>query len=167
MLCFLLTAPLIGTSTFLTSYAYLKPNEFKERFTQSDLITVWTTINAIAISLYLIVGFRSGFNRHGLWMSIPCVLLGAYIVGYSYSKLGRTRTFFGAELGLVEDAELINEFPFNLGHAQYKGVIVLLLGVWFAFIHTAELASITGLWVLAYLVQVLVESIPSKGSVTA
>jgi hypothetical protein len=107
---------------------------------------------------------RAGFNRHGLWMSIPCVLLGAYIIGYASAKLGLRRTFFGAELGVTDAADPIAEFPFNIGHAQYKGAIMLLLGAWFAFTPTVELTSVTGAWVLSYMVQVIVESCPSSAA---
>jgi hypothetical protein len=161
----LIAVPLIVLSTCFTSFAYSKPDLFKEKFTQTDLIRRWCTINIIIASIYIIVCVRAGFNRHGLWMSIPCILLGAYIVGYDYSKLGPTRTFFGAELGATDATDPIPDFPFNLGHAQYKGIVMLLLGAWFAFMPTPELTTITGVWVLSYMVQVIVESSANVSSV--
>jgi uncharacterized membrane protein YwaF len=128
MFAALIAVPLIVLSTWCTSFAYLKPDMFKKYCTQADLIRGWSTINIIVASIYVIVCIRARFNRHGLWMSIPCILLGAYIVGYAYAKLGPTRTFFGTELGAIDAADPILEFPFRLGHAQYKGIIMLLLG---------------------------------------
>jgi hypothetical protein len=112
-------------------------------------------VNLILALLYVIVCIRAGFNRHGHWTWIPCVLLGAFIVGDAVGKLGSTPTFFGVELGVIDAKDQIVKFSFILGHAQYNGLIMLLLGAWFAFTPTAELTSIT--WVLSCMVTLIVD----------
>jgi hypothetical protein len=87
-----------------------------------------------------------------------CGFSGIYF-GVPYAQIGSIGTFFGPELGVVEDQGLIDEFSFNLGHAQNKATITLLLGVWFAFVDNAKIGSITGLCVLSCLVQIIVESV--------
>lgn len=154
----------IALSNVIVSWAYLKPESFKEHFTQGDLIRMWVVINAFTLFLHILVCRKAVFNIHGLWLSIPFCLLGIFIIGYAYSRMGTTRTFFGQELGLVEDEQLIEGFPFSLGHAQYKGFIILLLGIWFAFRHTHELTAMTGVWIISFLVQMLIET-PQQGSV--
>jgi hypothetical protein len=86
---------------------------------------------------------------------------GAFLVGYAYSKLGPTRTFFGVELGIVEGKEAVNEFPFTLGHPQYKGAIIFLFGLWSTFSHTPELTILTGIWIISFMIQLIVEVGPA------
>lgn len=102
---------------------------------------------------------KAKFNIKALWMSLPCICMGLFLIGYSYSKLGITRTFFGAELGVVDDAKY-EGFPFSLGHSQYKGFVILILGLWFAFGHTHELTATTGFWIISFMVQMLIETQP-------
>lgn len=156
--------PAIVTSNVLTSWAYLKPESFKEHFSQSDLIKLWVAVNSFTLILHILICRKAVFNVHGLWLSIPFCLLGLFLIGYAYNRMGTKRTFFGQELGVIEDEEPIEGFPFSLGHAQYKGFIILLLGIWFAFRHNHELTAMTGIWIISFLVQMLIET-PPHGSV--
>jgi hypothetical protein len=151
---------LIAVSNTVTSWAYLYPEQFKHYFGQDDLIRFWFTLNLVILALYFTVCSGAKFNVSGLWMSLPCAVLGAFLVGYAYSKLGPTRTFFGVELGVIEGEETVNEFPFTLGHPQYKGAIIFLFGVWCAFRHTAELTILTGIWIVSFMLQIMVEAAP-------
>jgi hypothetical protein len=158
----LLILPAIVLSNVLTGLAFAYPEVLKAYLTQPELVRYWVTLNLIIAGLYLAACFRSQFNRAALWMTLPCIVLGAFLVGYSYAKLGTLRTFFGRELGLV-GGDLVAEFPFTLGHPQYQGAIILILGIWFAFKHNLELTVITGLWVVSVMVQLMVEAPPAAG----
>jgi hypothetical protein len=157
----LATIPLIALSSTVMSWAYLSPDSFTAHFSQPDLVKIWVTANCLAVALYLAICARGKLNVYGLWMSVPCVVIGISILGYTTWRLGIARTFFGAELGVVEDAQPIQTFPFSLGHAQYKGAVMLLLGIWFAFHHTVPLTLNTGVWIVAFLLQMIVESRPA------
>jgi isoprenylcysteine carboxyl methyltransferase (ICMT) family protein YpbQ len=157
----LLKIPLVALSNKVLSWAYLSPDSFSAHFSQQDLIKFWLTANGLTVALYLAICARAKLNIHGLWMSIPCVILGIAILVMSIRQLGVVRTFFGVELGVVDDAQPIQTFPFSLGHPQYKGAVILLLGIWFAFHHTVPLTFNTGVWIVAFLLQMIVESQPA------
>jgi hypothetical protein len=157
----LLTIPLIALSNTVSSWAYLSPDSFTKYFSQQDLIRMWLIAGGLTLALYLAICARAKLNTYGLWMSIPCVLLGIFLLGYSTWQLGIVRTFFGVELGVADDVQPIRTFPFSLSHAQYKGAVILLLGIWFAFHHTIPLTVNTGVWIIAFLLQMIVESQPA------
>ena len=143
-----------------TSWAYVDPDSFSQHFTQEHLITFWFVTNVTILILYMGLCLQAKFNVYGLWLAAPMSLLGMFLIGYAYSQLGTTRTFFGVELGVIEKREYTG-FPFSLGHAQYKGCIFFLLGVWCAFRHTHELTAMTGVWIVSFLVQMLIETGPA------
>ncbi|KAK8894472.1 hypothetical protein M9Y10_022906 [Tritrichomonas musculus] len=161
MMLWIIIWPAIILSNFLASWAYLHPESFKQHFTQDQLIYFWFSLNLGILVLYLILCMKAKFNVKALWMSFPCIFMGIFLIGYTFSKLGITRTFFGAELGVVDDVKY-EGFPFSLGHAQYKGFIILILGIWFAFGHTHELTATTGFWIVSFMVQMLIETGPGS-----
>ena len=157
--------PTIVFSNIASSWAYLYPDDFQKHFSQEQLIVWWISINIINLSLFLILCLQAKVRPQALLIGIPFILLGIFLIGYSYFKLGPIRTFFGYEMGKVNDMK-IQSFPFNLGHVQYKGFIILLFGLWFSCNHTHELTAITGFWIVSFLVQMWVETCESHGSAT-
>ena len=149
--------PCIVCSNIFASWAYLYPENFKEHFSQNELIVYWFTSNLIILGLYLILCVQAKINVTSLWLSLPCIVLGGFLIAYSYKKMGIKRTFFGVELGVIEDDVKIESFPFNLGHVQYKGFIILLLGLWLSCKHSHELTIVTGFWILSFMVQMYIE----------
>jgi protein-S-isoprenylcysteine O-methyltransferase Ste14 len=157
----ILIIPLIVLSNAVTSWVYLFPDHFKLYFSQDSLIRFWFSLNLIILGLYLILCTRATFNFPALWLSLPCIALGAFLAIYAYSKLGLTRTFFGVELGLVDGGKSVDEFPFTLGHPQYKGASLFVLGLWLAFKHKLELTVVTGIWIVSFMVQLMIEAEPA------
>jgi hypothetical protein len=162
----LFVLPLIVLSNVLTGLAYAYPDSLKNTLTQPELIQYWVTLTILIAVFYAIACFRSQFNTAALWMALPCIIFGAFLIGYGYAKLGPVKTFFGRELGIVS-GPLVTEFPFSLGHPQYKGAIILILGIWFAFKHNLELTIITGLWIVSVMVQLMIEAPPAASGLRA
>lgn len=153
----ILIVPTIIATTGASAWAYLYPENFNSRFTQGQLISFLVTTQLITLSLFLVCCIRSGVNKAGMWLALPLICLGLFLVGYSYTKLGMVRTFFGAELGVVEE-ESYHGFPFSLGHAQYKGMVLLVFGIWCAFHPTHEITALTGIWTVALCIQMFIET---------
>jgi len=150
----------ISSAAIAESWAYLYPQSFLEYFTQHQLIVFSISCNVLVLFLFIILGIKSKFNRHGLWLAIPIFSIGVFLFGYAFLKLGKDRTFFGQELGTVEP-KAYNEFPFSLGHTQYKGVMLSIFGLWLLFRPSHELTAVTGFWILTLCLQMYIESGPS------
>jgi protein-S-isoprenylcysteine O-methyltransferase Ste14 len=154
-----LILPLIVLSNLLSGSAYAYPDALKTYVTQSEFVQWWVSLNILIVGLYCIACLRSQINRAALWVALPCILAGAVLLGSGYARLGPLRTFFGREFGLV-GGDPVASFPFTLAHPQYKGAILLIVGIWLAFRNNLELTAVTGIWVLSFLVQVFVEEPP-------
>lgn len=126
-------------------------------FEHDELVLIIISLMVVTTILYIHISAKAKFNVAGLWMTIPLLLLGGYLVISTYIKLGKKGTFFGRQYKIYTELEL-KEFPFSLGHAQYKGCIIMLLGWWFAFKHTHELTGMTGLWIISIMIQMAVET---------
>ena len=147
-------------SAFTESWAYLYPQSFLEYFTQQQLIIISVVCNISVLILFIIIGIKTGCNTHSLWLAIPIFSTGVFLFGYGFLKLGKDRTFFGTELGTVEP-EIYDEFPFSLGHTQYKGMLLAVFGMWLLFHPSHQLTAITGFWIITLCVQMYIESSPS------
>ena len=155
-------APLLILSTISTSWAYLKTESFKQYFTQDQLILWWLTVNIILLGIFIVLGFQAKVNVPSLWLSIPLVAVGCFLISEAYSKNGIKKIFFGDKFGVIEKQEESESFPSGLGYAQYKGYILLILGLWLSFYHTHEITGITGLWAASIMVQIYVESMRTE-----
>lgn len=145
----------------VTGYcAYNNADFLKTYVDQDQLIMIIMSLVIIEFILYAFIASKAKFNTAGLWMSIPMILLGGYLVGSAYSKLGKEKTFFGRELNGLDHKDM-ECFPFSIGHAQYKGCIIMILGFWFAFRHTHELTAMTGVWIISFMIQMAVETPPN------
>jgi phosphatidylethanolamine N-methyltransferase len=154
----ILIVPCLFIASFAQAWAYLKPESFTEKFTQEQLIICISACYCIALLSYLIMGFKNGFNKAGLWLAVPIFSLGVYLTLSSSTKIGVDRVFFGKELGTVKDADKITTFPFSLGHCMYKGGILIIFALWLVFSPSHELTATTGIWIVQLLVQMFIES---------
>lgn len=127
-------------------------------FEHDELVLIIISLIVVTAVLYIHISAKAQFNVAGLWMAIPLLLLGGYLVISTHIKLGKKGTFFGREYKIY--AEELTGFPFSIGHAQYKGCIIMLLGWWCAFKHTHELTGMTGLWIISIMIQMTVETPP-------
>lgn len=145
-------------ATIAQSWAFLQPVSFSEKFTQDQLIYCVLGCYGFALLVYLILGFRNGFNKSGLWLAVPLFLLGSYLLFFSTKKIGIDRVFFGKELGTVQESEYIHTFPFSLNHCMYKGELLMVFAMWVIFNPSHQLTAITGIWIVLLFVQMFIES---------
>ena len=154
----IIIVPCLFIASFSQAWAYLKPESFIQQFTQEQLIICVLSCYSVALLCYLIMGFKNGFNKAGLWTAIPIFSLGAYLTFYSTKKIGVDRVFFGKELGTVKEADIVKTFPFSLNHCMYKGELLMVFALWLVFCPSHELTAMTGIWIVQLLVQMFIES---------
>lgn len=143
----------------LYSVAYLKPTTFKRFLTQRQLVVLSSVLKAICMCVYLFFGFSAGINYTGLWIGIPLFLVGQSLNLLVYNLLGEQRAYYGWELGLYS-GPMLSGFPWTLGHAQYKGLMISVIGTWFCFNPVPRLTAATMLWVCMYFYITIVETLP-------
>lgn len=141
---------------FLSGWLYTDPVSFKSHISHSDLVFYWATLNTIAFLCFIFIGTLKGINKNGLWISLPCILLGAYLLTYATAKLGLKRTCFGAEYNETTVPEY-ETFPFTLVHPQYKGMLLLIFGIWTLFNYSHEFTATAGIWIICLCFQMLFE----------
>jgi len=141
------------------TWAYKFPRHFKNHWTQDQLVQRSASVKSVCFALYLILCLKSGFNLSAIPIAIPCIAAGQLLNYLVFQKLGKVRAYYGWELGLDRGAEQ-KGFPFNLGHAQYKGCLLSLLGTFFLFQTNVELTVVTGIWAFMYFYMIILESSP-------
>jgi hypothetical protein len=148
------------TPYLLYPLAYFYPAAFHRVMTQDTL--VWTTSIAktITIPLYLIEAFSGGVNWPGCSIGLPMVLVGQYLNYVVYRRLGKVRAYYGWELSLF-NGPMFTDFPFNIGHAQYKGLMLSIFGTFCLCNPTDRMGVVTTLWIGIYFFMTLFESFPS------
>jgi len=73
---------------------------------------------------------KSGVSWNCLPYGIPLIILGQILNSAFYKRLGPERVYYGTELGVTEP-KILTGFPLDIGHSQYKGCILTLLGLFF------------------------------------
>lgn len=141
------------------SIAYKLPHVFKQFLNQDQLVSLSSVIKAVSMLLFGILCLNSGFNKSGLILAIPLIAIGQFLNYEVYHKLGKVAAYYGYELGLYNGPQ-IQGFPFTIGHAQYKGCLLSLIGMYCAFKPTFKLSMFTLIWCLMYFYILLVESTP-------
>jgi methylene-fatty-acyl-phospholipid synthase len=154
-LAFAITVPYIAYSI-----AYLAPSTFKRFASQDGLVKMSSVLKAVAMTLYLREVLHSGLNIAGLLFGIPLFAVGQLLNVVVYQRLGKERAYYGWELSIRSDPMLVG-FPFDIGHAQYKGLILSLLGAFFTANPSVRLTSFTTLWIAMYFYITFVETCKS------
>lgn len=147
----------IVTPYLFYSLAYKKPNVFKKILTQDQLVLFSSIIKGICLIFYAFEGFRSGINVLSFPLAFPLIIVGQIFNTKIYSIFGKVRAYYGWELGL-DNSPMSTGFPINLGHAQYKGCYLCLLGTYFCFYPSFRLTAFTALWGIMYFYITLIES---------
>lgn len=152
----------ILTLTIVTPYlfyslAYKNPDLFKKILTQDQLVLYSSIIKAICMLFYGFECINSGLNLDCLILGIPLIIVGQFLNYLIYNKLGQVRAYYGWELSL-DNSPPMSGFPLNLGHAQYKGCFLSLLGTYFCFIPNFRLTAFTTIWGFMYFYITLIES---------
>ena len=141
------------------AYAYKNPKNFTDFFTLDQFADMSIFAKGISCVLLLIAGIKSGFNKQGVFYGIPLIILGQYLNSTVYKKLGKVRTYYGYEFGVV-DLEMLTGFPFTFGHPQYKGSILTVLGGYFLVNNNSRITISCMLWIVCYFFIIAVESTP-------
>ena len=157
MVLSILIIPGILSSAILDGWACLYPESFNQHFNQDQFIQIIIILNIVTFGLYLLLCIKSKFNFSAWWLSLFLFLPGLFLVVYSTYLLGRKGTFYGIELGTVENKK-IDAFPFMLKFPQLKGLILMVLGVWCLFYPTFELTFVTCVYVVAIFAHILFET---------
>lgn len=142
------------------SVAYFKPFFFQRHATQDGLVMFSSVLKAICMTCYGFLALRGGINTKGLIIGIPFIIIGQYLNMVVYKKLGKVRAYYGWELRLFTGPMLCG-FPWDIGHAQYKGLMLSVIGTWFCFNPTVKFTAFTMLWVFMYFYIIVVETLPS------
>ena len=148
------------TPYFCYSLAYLKAQWFWKFFqSQRQLVVFSSILKAICMILYLHYALEAGFNFHGMLIGLPLAIVGQYLNMLVYNKLGEKRAYYGWELSLYS-GPMLTGYPWTIGHAQYKGLLLCVLGVWCCFNPTPKFTAINMLWSLMYFYMIIMESLP-------
>jgi hypothetical protein len=159
----LFDATLLSTIVFpyvLYAVTYLSPATTRRLMSQRTLIWLSTRLKEVSIALYLIDGFRGGVDWSGVLIGASCALIGQFLSLIVIFKLGTVKLFYGWELEIVNERRL-TEFPFLVGHPQYKGLILSVFGCWCAFRPTIRFTIATTVWIAGYFFLIVVESFES------
>ena len=157
MVLSILIIPGVLSSAILDGWACLYPESFKQHFDQDQFIKVMIILNAVTFILYLLLCIQSKFNFSAWWLTLSLLIPGLFLVGYSTYLLGEKGTFYGIELGTIENKK-IDTFPFTLKFPQLKGLILVILGVWCFFNPTFELTFVTCVYIVAIFFHILFET---------
>jgi hypothetical protein len=144
----------------LYAFTYFFPDAFHRVMRQNTLVAVTSIAKAIAIPLYLIEALSAGINWSGCVIGLPMVLVGQFLNYLVYRRLGKVRAYYGWELSLFS-GPMLTDFPFNLEHAQYKGLILCIFGTFCLYNPTERMGAVTALWIALYFFVTLFESFPS------
>jgi hypothetical protein len=117
-------------------------------------------VKEVSLILYAMEALRGTVNWAGVAIGTPCLLIGQLLSYLVMHKLGPVRAWYGWELSLVS-GERLTEFPFQVGHAQYKGLILCVFGVWCMVNPTLKFTVMTTIWIAMYFYITLVETTPS------
>ena len=101
----------------------------------------------------------TGVSWNSLCFGLILIFLGQLLNMSFNSRLGQSRVYYGVELG-VEEFKLYTGFPFDIGHSQYKGCILCILGFLLAFKPSKLLIQGSIVWIVCYLLLSIVESYP-------
>lgn len=111
--------------------------------------------------------YKQMFHSHTMYniIAILFILSGQYLNSVMYYKLGADFVYYGKEYNLPGSSkEYISQFPFNLHHPQYIGIILTILGIFFlngfeknGAIRKKGLYLIT-YFVILYLISMLIEN---------
>ena len=149
----------IGLLTFVTglsAIAICSPAN-APKITQDQYTQYFFIAGGLVLAFYILLCLISKVNVSALWLSALLFIPGALLVGYSTLMLGEKRTLFGLEFGTVND-DKIEVFPFTMGHPQYKGLILCIIGLWCAFHPTFALTFTTAAFVLAVMLHIVFET---------
>ena len=141
------------------TWAYTSPASFLSIFAADALFKIALAFKMLQIPLAVLAGVKAGVNKSGLVFGIPLAIVGQILNWSFLIRCGRTRTYYGYELGVV-DEEWIEGFPFSLGHSQYKGSLLSVIGAYFCVQPKLKVTLAVGLWVLCYIWLSIVESFP-------
>ena len=159
MLLELLFVVTLVTPYFCYSVAYLAPTTFKKVLTQRQLVVFSSVLKAVCMCLYIYFGFEAGVNYAGLPLGLVLFAAGQYLNLLVYRLLGELRAYYGWELGLFS-GPMLTGFPWTIGHAQYKGLMISVIGSWCCFNPAPKFTAMNMLWVAMYFYIITVESIP-------
>jgi hypothetical protein len=92
------------------------------------------TLSLILYIIWVKMEYRQLFHSHTVYniIAILFILSGQYLNYIMYYKLGSDFVYYGKEYNLQDSSkEYISEFPFNLHHPQYIGIILTIIGIFF------------------------------------
>ena len=131
------------------------------------LLVINRILSFILYVLWVKMEYRQMFHSHIIYNSIAILLIlsGQYLNSVMYYKLGADFVYYGKEYNLPGSSkEYISQFPFNLHHPQYIGIILTMLGLFFlngfdknGAIRTKSIYLITYV-VILYLISMLIEN---------
>jgi uncharacterized membrane protein HdeD (DUF308 family) len=142
------------------AFVYFRPSSVLRYLAQDTLIRISFFFKYVTSILYIAEALRCKINWPGLAIGAPCLLVGHFLSFSVMRKLGRVRASYGWELSLFSGDRITN-FPFQIGHAQYKGLILAVFGSWCMFQPTPQLTAVTAVWLAMYFFITVVESFPS------
>lgn len=100
---------------------------------------------------------KSGVSFSTLPFGLTFIFWGQVLNYVFYKILGADRVYYGTELGVTE-FKLYTGFPFSIGHSQYKGCILTLLGLFMCFNQNRESFIGISLWILLYMFDIIIEN---------
>lgn len=140
------------------TWAYTRPKHYLSHFSQKFMIDFSSYLHFFSFVLYGYICLQSNFQWQSFLFSIPLILFGQFLNMIVYKKLGMCRTYYGWELGLY-DGNIIYEFPFQLGDAQYKGCMMTIIGCFFSFKPTLDTTIASVIWLATYAYIIIIENL--------
>jgi methylene-fatty-acyl-phospholipid synthase len=138
------------------AFAYKFPSLFLKYLPASAFETIGLVFKVVSNLLQAVASLIAGLNYQGLVVGLPLIAIGQYFNYLVYQKLGKTRVYYGYEFGIVK-GEFLTGFPFTMFHAQYKGCLLTVLGMFLVFNETRVLSIVTLLWMISYFFIIWIE----------
>ena len=102
--------------------------------TLKDILIFNRALSYVLVFSYIKLVYGNIFHAFPIYnvLAISLISIGQFLNFMVYNKLGTNNVYYGIEYGVNDKKqEYLTEFPFNLGHPQYIGCIITLLGLFF------------------------------------
>lgn len=151
--------PSIFLPYIMYAWAYKWPHSYLKVFSQKAFEVIGIAFKWVSNIIEAYFCLTRGFHTLGACIGIPLFVVGQILNAAVYKRLGKVRTYYGYEFGLVP-MQILRGFPFQFYHAQYKGSMLSGFSLFLTFKESRPLIISTMLWLVCYMFIINVENGP-------
>ena len=148
------------------TWAYKWPRSLYRYVDQKHFVTIAQYTKLLNVAFALPTLLEAEINKDGIWIGLPLMFIGQYLVLLVYSVLGDAGVYYGLEYHTISKKK-IEGFPFNMSDPMYKGSVLSVLGLFFLVKTNPHVIMITIPWMISYFYEICVENTVSAADVPA